>query len=135
MQLRSLAASCIGAAIIICCFSATGYSQERENVKVKSGARTVVGSIGQFYTESCFTAALQAQIITAPSNGTVALERRSGRIMNRTSHCFGKPFEVNAIVYRSRPGFRGVDTVKVGTLVFNGRTEVLEDLTITINVE
>lgn len=135
MSWLKFAALCFNVAAVSACLQGSAAAQTAGSINVKSGAPTIVGSIGQFHEETCHTAALQAQVVTPPSHGTIVFERRRTRITNRTTECFGKEFDVQAVIYRSKPGFRGIDTMKVGHMVFNGRTDVLHDLTITVNVQ
>lgn len=107
---------------------------ERE---ARSGADTIVWAMTVFNTECTGGSQARVRITVPPANGSAEI-RRIAYTMGKDSRCPGMPAKATAIVYRSRPGFRGVDQLRYERsyeLYLNGRGEGWDGGTVTIRVK
>ena len=82
-----------------------------EEVAAKPGAETIVAS-GYTYTDNCQGGTLPVMRVTAgPSNGTAEIRKLTFR-NSANGPCPGVLMKAVVVVYKSRPGFRGTDSLR-----------------------
>lgn len=100
----------------------------------KSGVETRVAYSAHWDTTTCNSLPNRVTISKRPEHGTVSIKPavetlpQSTPGSGATGPCAGKKVQASAIMYRSNPGFKGVDTLGY-------HTETGIDATITVTVE
>jgi hypothetical protein len=99
--------------VLICCVPALASARPK-NQAVAPGQPTIVA---RYYTwnSDCSARVGVATALSKPEHGTISKQfvswqigasRRKGGAVDQ---CFGKPIEALAVVYKSQPGFHGID--------------------------
>lgn len=112
------------AAASLACSASVGFAQERTAARAKSGAEVRVGG---GWNCSNPTVLPQVAILKSPSQGTASVvEVASG------SPCKNGP--MMAIMYRSKPGFKGTDEISY-QVTFPGRSRSTQSIERKIQVQ
>jgi hypothetical protein len=104
---------------------------------VTSGAEARIAVDKVWGNRDCQAQPISITVTRPPQNGEISVRDTTTTIPDSTRKgstgpCAGKPVNGKQILYRSKPGFRGVDTVTYRMESASGKTKTTN--TITINV-
>ncbi len=134
--MRTLAVSFFCQTLLICIGPALG-----EELKVTRTADSGVESLiahERSWDRNCNPRQSAVTITSKPTSGTVSVVLGTSTIPTSTPRfgstgvCAGKTITGNQVMYKSKPGFHGVDTVTYGVVYGDGSRG---STTITINVK
>jgi hypothetical protein len=112
-----------------------------EDLKLTRDAKSGVESriaYARLWDRNCNSLPLVVTITRNPANGTASIAQGTSVLAastpgsGSTGSCAGKTITGNAIMYRSNPGFRGIDTISYDNVTVSGKRQAT---TITINVK
>ncbi|KPL55143.1 hypothetical protein ABB55_25345 [Prosthecomicrobium hirschii] len=102
-------------------------------IEVRSGQDTAVKAYYVVRSDCTGAGAHQVSIRTPPANGTARLARITWTI-EKGDACAGEKTKATVLYYRSRPGFRGTDTITVQTIHQLYMEDPVSDVTSTYTV-
>ena len=111
-----------------------GLVSAEETVTVSAGKRSLLGGVGVFWDEVCTSGGGNPRVTAQPAHGRVEIVRARLRNSNRSSSCFGVPYDGYAVYYTPRGGYRGADTFAITMDVHNGWTDVPDVTTYRITI-
>ena len=127
----------IGIAAVVIVLLACGIAAAKD-IKLtrtaKSGVETRVAYSAHWDTKTCNSLPNKVTISKEPEHGTVSIKPAEETLPQSTpgsggtGPCAGKKVQASAIMYRSNPGFKGIDTLGY-------HTETGIEATITVTVE
>jgi hypothetical protein len=121
------------AIVLLACGSAAAKELKLTRT-AKSGVETRLAYSAHWDTKTCNSLPNKVTISKQPAHGTASIKPAEETLpqstpgSGATSPCAGKKVQASAIMYRSNPGFKGIDTLAY-------HTEAGIDATITVTVE
>lgn len=126
-----------GVAVLVIALLACGIAAAKElklKRTAKSGVETRLAYSAHWDNKTCNSLPNKVTISKQPEHGTASIKPAEQTLpqatpgSGATGPCAGKTVAASAIMYRSNPGFKGIDTLGY-------RTEAGIDATITVTVE
>jgi hypothetical protein len=124
----------VAAAIVLLAYSIAAAKELKLTRTAKSGVETRLAYSGHWDTRTCASLPDKVTISKQPEHGTASIKPAEETLpqstpgSGSTGPCAGKKIPASAIMYRSKPGFKGTDTLGY-------HSEAGIDATITVTVE